>query len=83
MDEKYWQLVDELFSDPIARYKLVQNVGEYYENDHENNTVLHLMIYIWAMKRFGVHPSTIPEGMTNSNLYDSTEDLIREFTPGS
>jgi hypothetical protein len=83
VDEKYLELIDEVFKDPISRFKLVQNVGQYYENDYESNTVLHLMIYIWTMKRFGVHPSTVPEGIPYSNLYDCTEDLIKEFTPGS
>jgi hypothetical protein len=83
-DDKYWNLLDELYDDPIARWKAIQNLGKYYSKDSESNTVLHLMLYLYMMKRFDIHPSSPPPaGLEDSELYDCSEDLIREFTPGS
>jgi hypothetical protein len=84
VDKKYWALIDDLFSDPLARYKAVQNIGHYYEEDPSTNTVLHLMIYLWAMHKFGINPaSEPPEGVDKIDLHDCSKDLVDHFTPGS
>jgi hypothetical protein len=82
VDELFWKLIDELFSDPISRYKLVQSIGKYYEEDQGSNTVLHLMIYLTSMRKFGIEPSTKPpnETLENDQLYDCTADLVKAFT---
>jgi hypothetical protein len=83
VDKKYWDLIDNLFSDPLARYKAVQNFGHYYEEDPSTNTVLHLMIYLWAMHKFGIDPTSEPlEGEDKIELHDCSADLVEWFKPG-
>jgi hypothetical protein len=75
--------VNELFEDPVARFKAVQNLGTYYKEDPESNTVLHLMIYLWGMKCFGVSPNDLPPAdVGKSEVYNCSEELIKAFTPG-